>query len=228
MHTMHSMKDKRLKEQLWIHIVSRAFAFHILPMDKTLKRKKIYLEKYDKPCINAIWHGLQYAWLGQEDRKNFNILVSPSNDGECIAKVCDWLGFSLIRGSMKRQGLSAVRNILRVLKKGQSVGYTVDGPKGPIYEVKDGLIKMAQMSQKPIVPSNAVVDRAWVFNSWDKYNMPKIFAKSVIIYGEPIFVPKDLSDEEFEEYRLKVQNKLFELKELAKEEFKKEYNKEGF
>lgn len=227
---MHSMKNKRFKEKVWIHFASRVFATYYLPMCRTIRKKVIHLEKYDKPHINAIWHGLQYSWLGIErsQRYKFNILVSPSNDGECIAKVCHWLGFSLIRGSVKRQGVSAVRNILRALKKGESVGYTVDGPKGPIYEVKEGVIKIAQMAQVPIIPSNVASDKGLEFNSWDKYTLPHWFAKSVMVYGEPIFIPKDATEDELEEYRLQLQEKLFELKAMAKEEFKKEYNREGF
>jgi len=171
---------------------------------------------YKKSAIFALWHGWQYGLLGVPSRKDLHLLISPSLDGEIIARVTEKLGFSTVRGSMKRDGSKALRELLKVLKADKSIAYTVDGPKGPICEVKEGVIKIAQMSQKPIIPLVPTVNRKIEINSWDKYKIPFPFATVKNFYGEPIYVPKKLSGEEVEEYRLNLENELFRLQKEVK------------
>jgi len=168
-----------------------------------------------KSAIFALWHGWQYGLLGVPSRNDLHLLISPSLDGEIIARVTEKLGFSTVRGSMKRDGSKALREILKVLKSEKSIAYTVDGPKGPICQVKEGVIKIAQMSQKPIVPLMSTVNLKIEVNTWDKYKVPVPFAVVKNTYGEPIYVPKKLSDEKIEEYRLNLENELFRLQKEA-------------
>ena len=219
----HKSIHKKLSAHLKIHLVSGIFSSYILPLDKSLQFKKIFLEKYEKPAIYAIWHANQYLYLAEDwdKRPAFTLLISPSNDGDMIAKVCSQMNFSLIRGSTGRQGMLAVRAMLKAIKRGSNVAFTVDGPKGPIYEVKEGLLRLAQMAKVPIIPLMGAVSGKFTFNSWDKYEVPYWFAKAVAIYGEPIFVPKNISDDELENYRVIIEKKMFELKDLAEKELEK-------
>jgi lysophospholipid acyltransferase (LPLAT)-like uncharacterized protein len=219
----HFSIDKSLRELFLINFISGFFSSYILPLDKTLKFKEVHEEKYQGPAIYAIWHANQYVYLAKnlKDRPNFNLLISPSNDGDMIAKVCAQMNFSLIRGSTKRQGMLAIRDMIKVFRKGQSVAYTVDGPKGPAFQVKEGLIRIAQMAQVPIIPVMPATKHKFIFNSWDKYEVPVWFSRSVAMFGKPIFVQKNANDDELENYRVIIENKLFELKSLAEEELKK-------
>jgi len=169
-----------------------------------------YQEEY-KSAVFALWHGWQYGLLGVPHRKDLHLLISPSLDGEVIARVTEKLGFSTVRGSMKRDGSKALRELLKVLKAEKSIAYTVDGPKGPICQVKEGVIKIAQMSQKPIIPLVPTVNFKVQINSWDKYKIPLPFASVKNYYGDPIFVPKKISVEETEKFRLQLENTLFDL-----------------
>ncbi len=216
-------KDKYFIETLKINFISNFFSSYILPLDKSLKFKKIYLQKYDGPAIYAIWHANQYVYLAKDhlQRQKFNLLISPSNDGDMIAKVCHQMNFSLIRGSTKREGVFAIRKMVQRLKHEESIAFTIDGPKGPRQKVKEGLIKIAQMAQVPIIPTMPATKHKFIFNSWDKYELPFWFSSSVAIYGEPIFVPKDATNDDIENYRVIIENKLFELKKTAEEELKK-------
>jgi len=173
-----------------------------------------YKEDY-KSAIFALWHGWQYGLLGVPHRKDLHLLISPSLDGEVIARVTEKLGFSTVRGSMKRDGSKALRELLKVLKAEKAIAYTVDGPKGPICKVKEGVIKIAQMSQKPIIPLVPSVNFKVQINSWDKYKVPLPFASVKNFYGDPIFVPKKLNDEETENYRQQLEDALFSLKQQA-------------
>ena len=180
-------------------------------LDVSCKFNNINYNPQTKSAIFALWHGWQYGLLGVPSRNDLNLLISPSLDGEVIARVTEKLGFSTVRGSMKRDGSKALREILKVLKADKAIAYTIDGPKGPICKVKEGVIKIAQMSQKPIIPLVPTVNWKFEINSWDRYKIPLFFATVTNIYGEPIYVPKKLSADEVEEYRLNLENELFRL-----------------
>jgi len=184
-------------------------------LDVSCKFKNNGYNSQTKSAIFALWHGWQYGLLGVPSRKDLYLLISPSLDGEIIARVTEKLEFSTVRGSMKRDGSKALREILKVLKADKAIAYTVDGPKGPICHVKEGVIKIAQMSQKPIIPLVPRVNWKVQINSWDKYKIPLPFATVTNYYGEPIYVPKKLSVEEIEEYRLNLENELFRLQKTA-------------
>ncbi|OGI00673.1 MAG: hypothetical protein A2Y25_10425 [Candidatus Melainabacteria bacterium GWF2_37_15] len=162
------------------------------------------------PAIYAIWHGWQFNLGGIIPRKKLNILISQSNDGEIIARVVESLGFSTIRGSQGRGGMKATREILKALKDGKNIAYTVDGPKGPGFEVKEGIIRIAQMSGKPIIPVFGDANFRFEVDSWDKYQISLPFAHIPLRFGDPIYVPK--GEEFVEEYRLQLENELLKFK----------------
>ena len=175
-----------------------------------------------------MWHGCQWGigLFEPEDRKNINILVSPSNDGEIIARICHLLGFKLIRGSLKREGDKAAREIITTTQNGENVAFFVDGPKGPNHVVKKGLIRLAKMAKVPIIPAIAHTDKKRSFNSWDNYEVPNtLYLNGVLALGEPIIVPEDISKDEEEEYRLKVEKALFDIHNVAIEEYNKIYGR---
>ncbi|HSA06426.1 MAG TPA: lysophospholipid acyltransferase family protein [Candidatus Gastranaerophilales bacterium] len=188
--------------------------FYVL--DKSCRWKKYNYNPENTPAVYAIWHGLQYCLGGIQQRKNLNILISHSNDGEIIAQTVKKIGFSTIRGSMKRGGMKATREIIRALEEGKNIAYTVDGPKGPGFKVKNGVIKIAQLAQKPIIPVSSAAYPEIEAPSWDKYQLPFFFSKIVMTFGDPIEVPSDISEEQAEEYRLKLENELFRLRQEAK------------
>lgn len=204
---------KGLKETLKINLATGFLASYILPMDISLRWESIHQSDYRGPAIFALWHGNQYVNLSipKKERDKHNILISPSNDGDMIANVCKMMGFPLIRGSVKRRGAEAARQIIEVLEHGQNVSYTIDGPKGPIYKVKPGIIRLAQMSGFPIVPLMAGINSKFQFPSWDKYNLPHHFAKGVAIYDEPIYIPKEITESAIKEYQVQIEEKLLEM-----------------
>lgn len=212
------MGQKKLSEKIKISLITNVFASYILPMSDSLRWEIIHKSNYEGSAIFAIWHGHQFVNLSipKKDRGNHNLLISPSNDGDSIANVSKMLGFSLIRGSIKRRGTEAAREIISTLENGANVSYTIDGPKGPIYKVKPGIIRLAQMAKVPIIPLQAEVTGRFEIPSWDKYEVPHFFAKGIAIYGEPIFVPEELTPEEIKNYQELIEQKLFELKDEAK------------
>lgn len=180
---------------------------------KTLKIKIIKNENIDTEKENyvfAFWHNkLLGPTLCLGDIKKKAVLASPSKDGELISVPLEKLGFEMVRGSSDKNSTSSLISLMRHMKKGYSIGTPVDGPKGPIYEVKPGMIYLAQKGKKFIVPTGTAYEKKWIFEkAWDKFQFPKPFSKMVFLIGNPIEVPRDAN---IEEYCKKIMNELNRL-----------------
>lgn len=176
-----------------------------------------------KPCIYAMWHAHQCCIHGIKERKNLNVLISRSIDGEIIARVVEKWGFKTVRGSKGKKGsVEATMKLIDRLKEGQCIAMMVDGPSGPAYKVKDGVIKIAKMSGAPIVPVYwySSYKNFLKLPSWDGFRYPFGFTPLLNFYGEPIYVNADNTDEQDEAVRVKLQETLNELEKKAPETFK--------
>lgn len=176
-----------------------------------------------KPCIYAMWHAHQCCIHGIKDKKNLNVLISRSVDGEIIARTVEKWGFKTVRGSKGKKGsVEATMKLIERLKAGECVAMMPDGPRGPANVVKDGVIKIAKMSQAPIVPVYWY-SPDWSFlkiPSWDSFRYPFFYTRLLNLYGEPIYVNPDNTEEQDEEVRLQLQHALDELEKRAPEAFK--------
>ncbi len=142
----------------------------------------------------AFWHGKQLLPVLelQHHATARAVLVSPSRDGDILTVWLKNLGYEVIRGSSRKQNISALAGMIRKLKAGYSLGFGIDGPIGPIYQVKPGMTHMAQKLGIPIIPVGSAFSRSWVFEkAWDKYEIPKPFAKAVFYLGEPFVIEKE-------------------------------------
>jgi hypothetical protein len=176
-----------------------------------------------EPCIYAMWHAHQCCIHGLKNRAKTNVLISQSKDGEVIARVVGKWGFKLIRGSKGKKGaIEASMKMIEVLKNGENCAMMIDGPRGPAKVAKDGVIKIARLSGKPIVPIYWYSSSFnWVkLPSWDGLRMPILDVRLINLYGKPIYVSQDDSDEDA---RARLQASLEELEQRAAEEYKKVY-----
>ncbi len=172
----------------WMMRVERKLAARLF----RLLAKSIKFEIINKPddsflCIFMFWHRDMIPMTLHRIGSNACVLVSPSQDGELIAGPIEELGFITARGSTTRQGSQAYRTVLRMARERQ-LGITPDGPKGPSKVIQPGVIHISYMAKVPIVPVALHASREWVFNSWDRFRLPKPFCKLTAIYGEPHFV----------------------------------------
>ncbi len=146
--------------------------------------------------IYAFWHGRQFLLFHRHRNSGVIIPASESRDGEIQAGILRRFGFDVVRGSSKRKGDRALLGLVDGLRKGKTIAIAVDGPRGPVYEVKDGVIYLAGKLDKPIVPVATSARHFWVFSKmWDRYFLPVPFTKGVIVYGEPITVAGTGPDE---------------------------------
>lgn len=173
-----------------------------------------------KPCIYAMWHANQFLVHGLEDKANTSILVSNSIDGEVIARAVEKWGFKVVRGSAGKKGaVESTMQMLTRLKNGECVGIMVDGPHGPLHKVKNGAVKLAQMSGAPIVPAHWYSPQKTFINlpSWDKMTTPLGDCKILNLYGEPIYVNENATDEELSTAKENIRTQLLNLEAKAPE-----------
>jgi len=148
-----------------------------------------------------------------------SILISQSFDGELIARTIHRLGFQTARGSSSRRGLSGLRELARQQQEGSHTVFPSDGPRGPRYRLKPGVIKLAQMTGAPIGPFHTLPQRAWKLKSWDTFLIPKPFSRIAIGWARPISVAAELSDEAFEAARAQVEAAVERARKLAEDHF---------
>jgi lysophospholipid acyltransferase (LPLAT)-like uncharacterized protein len=163
--------------------LSRTWRYHVIA-EQPVKD----LRKAGKPILFALWHGQMLPLLWYHSHQGVAVVVSEHSDGEIIARILEWMGYRLIRGSTSRGADRALLGIVRTLKEGKDVAITPDGPRGPARQFAQGAIVAANRARAPIIPALAHVDRAWTLSSWDGFIIPKPFARITIAYGPPTLV----------------------------------------
>ena len=143
------------------------------------------LRKAGRPFIFALWHGHLLPLLWHHRGQGVLVLISEHRDGEMVAQAAESLGYGLIRGSTTRGGDRALISLVRELKAGHEVAITPDGPRGPAETFAPGALVAAQRSDSFILPVAAAADRAWRLRSWDRFVIPKPFARVTIAYAAP-------------------------------------------
>ncbi len=149
------------------------------------------LKAESKPWIYSTWHNnvSTGAWVIRN--QNIGIMISDSKDGEIVNRCVRKFGNYGIRGSSSRGASAATRAALKVLRKGDSIGITPDGPRGPRHELQEGILFLAAASGAPIIPFHVECDRQKVFEkSWDGHKIPKPFTTVHAMVGEPIYIDK--------------------------------------
>src|SRR5882672_6354213 len=147
-----------------------------------------------EPLIYCFWHNripvATYFWR----RRGIVVMSSRSFDSEYIARFIQRFGYGAAKGSSTRGALSGLIQMIRAVRSGKSAAFTVDGPRGPIYEAKPGALLLAKKTGAAILPFSISLDRCWRLPSWDRIEIPKPFAKAHVVIGERIYV-KDADDE---------------------------------
>jgi len=147
--------------------------------------------------IFVTWHGRTLLPVGRFRGRGYWALISLSRDGDLQSENFRRLGWRVVRGSTGRRAVLATKQILAALAQpGAVLAFTPDGPRGPSNVVQPGVVYFAQKSGKPIVPAGISAHPRWLMKSWDRYLVPKPFARGVWLYGDPIFVtPEDQVEE---------------------------------
>ena len=155
----------------------------------------------DRRFILAFWHRrlvmMPLAYPFKRKGRGVAILASDSKDGERSTATWKWFGIHAVRGTAADDGAKALVRMIRAVKDGWDFGITPDGPKGPARELKPGVITLAKKTGAAIVPVCVAFDRAWYLKTWDVMPIPKPFATCTVRFGEPMKVPANAHDAEW-------------------------------
>lgn len=148
-----------------------------------------------RPVIVAFWHErlplMPMLWLlsrqlpGASQRRAY-VLVSKHRDGQFIGAVIRRFNLDIVSGSTSRGGVASARSLLSLLKRGDHISITPDGPRGPRRQVAPGVAQIAALSGAPVLPCAAQTSRRWTLKTWDQMVIPKPFGQGVVVCGPAI------------------------------------------
>jgi lysophospholipid acyltransferase (LPLAT)-like uncharacterized protein len=202
-------KELLRKLALWVIPPLGALLIRLIYLTNT---KRFHLPKAipTEPIIIAFWHGnllmQMYTYYQFRKTPKINILISDHFDGEIIAKTGEYFSLGTIRGSSRRGGAKVLLQGLKSLSEGYDIGITPDGPKGPCYEVSDGVVALAQKRHTKVVVYSWKASSYWEFKSWDRFTVPKPFGTLDFYASEPI----DLEGLEMDEAKALIKTTLME------------------
>jgi lysophospholipid acyltransferase (LPLAT)-like uncharacterized protein len=163
------------------------------------------------PVILAGWHQRFFCgfFLPQIYKLVVPIMISRSRDGDFIAGVVQNSGFLPVRGSSSRGGKEALREMVDKIKECGIGAHILDGPTGPPRVVKAGLLAMAQRAGAVICPVYIVCEKCWIFNSWDRFMVPKPFSRVLISFSKTMEgASAYLDGPDFEAFRTKIEDQM--------------------
>jgi lysophospholipid acyltransferase (LPLAT)-like uncharacterized protein len=197
------------------------FGYHVIQLlARTLRfelddRGGIVSASHERPFIFVIWHNR--LMLMPAIFRRFRIpryaaaLISTSRDGDLLAAFVERYGYGTIRGSTSRRGASALLRLAEVFDAGTHIVITPDGPRGPVYELGQGVVFLAQKCEAQVVPTSMEFSSCWRLRSWDRFMVPRPFSKVRFILDKPLDIADTPTAEEFEAERMRLQNALQNL-----------------
>lgn len=169
----------------------------------------------NKNYIYVLWHGRILVPIFIHRNKGICPLVSLHSDGEMIAQSLHKLGYQTVRGSSTRGGREAFHEMVGQVKKGVVGTMIPDGPQGPRHHLKPGTLYMAQQTGAYLIPATFSAKRKIMFNSWDRFFLPLPFSKTLMLYGKPITVPRNISPRELVKIRSDFELRMINLEKNA-------------
>lgn len=147
------------------------------------------LVRKDERFILSFWHrrlfAMPLAYPFKRPGRGVAILSSDSRDGERSAATWRWFGIHAVRGTASDDGAKALVRMIQAVRQGWDFGITPDGPRGPVLQIKPGVLALARKTGAWIVPVTVRFDRAFTLSTWDRMVLPLPFAQATVRYGTP-------------------------------------------
>jgi lysophospholipid acyltransferase (LPLAT)-like uncharacterized protein len=157
--------------------------------------------------IFAFWHGRMMLLPAFEPpRRKMHVLISLHRDGLLISRVIGQFGEATISGSSSKGGKAAVMEMLRVLRAGDNISITPDGPRGPLQVAAAGIVTVARLSGKPVIPVTFSSTRHKRLKSWDRFMIALPFGRIAFCVGAPLPLQRDMDETQQETARLQVEH----------------------
>jgi lysophospholipid acyltransferase (LPLAT)-like uncharacterized protein len=171
------------------------------------------------PAIYCIWHNrlalsmrIYYGFIHRHNQSaGLAAMVSASRDGGFLSGVLSRFGVVPVRGSSSRRGPQALRELTSLARRDFDLAITPDGPRGPCYVVQDGVIALAQLTGRPIIPIGFHASAKFRTKSWDRFQIPLPFSRVEYLFAPPIHVPRDATPADRETLRLQLESTLKQI-----------------
>jgi len=165
------------------------------------------------PVIFCVWHNrLPSALASYNDfaqsrwpAQGLAAMISASRDGSFVASVAERFGVQPIRGSTSRRGPQALLEATTWMERDHNIVMLPDGPRGPVYQIQDGIIYLAQVTGRPIIPTCTFTRWKIRLRSWDRFQIPLPFACCDCYHGEPIWVPRETTEDQRDQIRAQLE-----------------------
>jgi lysophospholipid acyltransferase (LPLAT)-like uncharacterized protein len=217
-------REFSLRERILLWLISWAGYLAIALIGPTLRYSLSWEEGpsppdaiFEKPVIYSFWHRAVFPATWMWRKQAIAVMVSRSFDGEYIARVIERFGFVAVRGSSSRGGAEALLGMKNVLERGETVAFTIDGPRGPKYVAKPGPVRLSKLSGIPMAAFYVALDDAWVLKTWDEFMIPKPFSKALVRVSRKMMVPADADDTQMTDYHAQLQAALERVTGFAEE-----------
>lgn len=176
---------------------------------RVIGHEKVEAVMASRRFILGLWHSRIIVTNYMHKGLNGVIMASRSGDGEIIARVIERQGHEAVRGSTGKGGLRALSGMIKSLNAEDRPGAMIpDGPQGPRFRIQPGIITLAQKTGCPIIPVSFSARKIKVFDSWDRFVVPYPFTRAHLVYGEPVYVPKNADKRVLENCRLSLEAEL--------------------
>jgi lysophospholipid acyltransferase (LPLAT)-like uncharacterized protein len=172
------------------------------------------LRAQNKPVVLLIWHGRLLVVPYFFRKRGILALISPSEDGEILARIVEGWG-KVLRGSSSHSIVKAWSVMRKELNEGGEVIIVPDGPKGPNRKMKIGALKLSQQSGAHLVPFTFAAARKKTLSSWDNFLIFYPFTRVVALFGSPIVVDPKLRGDDLEKERQRIEQILLQLDDKA-------------
>lgn len=167
----------------------------------------------EAPVVFALWHGhlLGCLYLGTifcRTKPAIVVMASPSRDGQFIGEVARGLGYQICPGSRPKGGFQALQRLVADIRQGSTAALAADGSRGPVHVAQKGVLYLARETDRPILPVAAAASRRITLNTWDHFEVPLPFGRTVFLVDAPIWVGSQDRGPALEEQRQHLEARL--------------------
>ncbi len=191
--------------------VFRIWCFTLRLRNKNPEAEKA-LRELPGRFIITMWHGrIFYLFYHCRKLRDLHLLISPSQDGDILARLAHLMGYSVIRGSSFKKAVPSARSLIKVLRREGRIAIIADGSRGPRCKVQSGILQIAGITETPVIPLAFSARHKLVFNSWDRFVLPLPFTRCTVNVGDPVHLTRQNDEHSLQEKQLELENGLNQL-----------------
>ncbi len=169
-----------------------------MTLRKKILNPEIERDIREKPgkAVYTFWHSHQfYMFYHFRGLNKYHLLISPSKDGDLLAKIGKWFGYNVVRGSSFKRTLPGTRECIDLLNNDSKIVIIADGSRGPYHQAQAGSLQLSRITGAPLYPMTYVARSKYECSSWDRFILPFPFTKVTLNFGPPMTVLPDADKE---------------------------------